>query len=159
MALQLTLKPYERIVINGCVVRNSSRKSTIVIETKADVVRGADLLSKKAAVTPVNQAYFLVQSALTEPDLQDKLRTPIQKQLAALATTFGPPHVSQGDFYKALRCLRPLMKREAEILGAHIPRPASVQDEMDREARRAAREAGEALPDPAEEAAPRRSAG
>jgi flagellar protein FlbT len=169
MALQLTLKPYERIVINGCVVRNSSRKSTIVIETKADVVRGADLLSKKAAVTPVNQAYFLVQSALTEPDLQDRLRSPIQKQLAALATTFGPPnvqlvfeaanHVSQGDFYKALRCLRPLMKREAEILGAHIPRPASVQDEMDREARRAAREAGEALPDPTEEAAPRRSAG
>lgn len=139
MALQLTLKPFERIVINGCVVRNSTRKSTIVIETKADVVRGQDLLSKKAAVTPVNQAYFLVQTALTDPALQDKLRSPIQKQLAALATAFGPPNVhcvfeaanfvSQGDFYKALRALRPLMKREAEILGATTPRPASLRDE------------------------------
>jgi len=138
MALQLTLKPFERIVINGCVVRNSARKSTIVIETKADVVRGQDLLSKKAAVTPVNQAYFLVQTALTDPALQDKLRSPIQKQLAALATTFGPPNVhsvfeaanfvSQGDFYKALRALRPLMKREAEILGAMTPRPAGLRD-------------------------------
>lgn len=139
MALQLTLKPFERIVINGCVVRNSTRKSTIVIETKADVVRGQDLLSKKAAVTPVNQAYFLVQTALTDPTLQDKLRKPIQQQLAALATTFAPPNVhhvfeaanfvSQGDFYKALRALRPLMKREAEILGATVPRPAGVRDD------------------------------
>lgn len=139
MALQLTLKPFERIVINGCVVRNSTRKSTIVIETKADVVRGQDLLSKKAAVTPVNQAYFLVQTALTDPTLQDKLRKPIQQQLAALATSFGPPSVhcvfeaanfvSQGDFYKALRALRPLMKREAEILGANVPRPASLRDD------------------------------
>ncbi|GGE50782.1 hypothetical protein GCM10011360_42280 [Primorskyibacter flagellatus] len=140
MALQLTLKPFERIVINGCVVRNSARKSTIVIETKADVVRGQDLLSRKAAVTPVNQAYFLVQTALTDPALQDKLRSPIQKQLAALATTFGPPtvhsvfeaanFVSQGDFYKALRALRPLMKREAEILGANVPRPASLRGDI-----------------------------
>lgn len=139
MALQLTLKPFERIVINGCVVRNSARKSTIVIETKADVVRGQDLLSKKAAVTPVNQAYFLVQTALTDPALQDKLRKPIQQQLAALATTFAPPSVhsvfeaanfvSQGDYYKALRALRPLMKREAEILGAMNPRPAGLRDE------------------------------
>jgi len=139
MALQLTLKPFERLVINGCVVRNSTRKSTIVIETKADVVRGQDLLSKKAAVTPVNQVYFLVQTALTDPGLQDKLRKPIQQQLAALATTFGPPtvhcvfeaanFVSQGDFYKALRSLRPLMKREAEILGATTPRPAGLNSE------------------------------
>jgi flagellar protein FlbT len=143
MALQLTLKPYERIVINGCVVRNSSRKSTLVIETKADVIRGQDLLSKKAAVTPVNQAYFLIQTALTDPSLQDQLVKPIQKQLAALATTFGPPnvshvfdaanHVSQRDFYKALRAMRPLMKREAEVLGAHIPRPSSIRDELDRD--------------------------
>lgn len=140
MALQLTLKPYERIVINGCVVRNSSRKSTLVIETKADVIRGQDLLSKKAAVTPVNQAYFLIQTALTDPTLQDKLVKPIQKQLAALATTFAPPnvqfvfeaanHVSQRDFYKALRSMRPLMRREAEILGAHDPRPSGLRDDV-----------------------------
>lgn len=139
MALQLTLKPFERIVINGCVVRNSARKSTIVVETKADVVRGQDLLSKKAAVTPVNQAYFLIQTALIEPAHQDKLRKPIQQQLAGLATAFGPPNVhnvfeaanfvSQGDYYKALRALRPLMKREAEILGATTPRPDGLRDE------------------------------
>ena len=80
------------------------------------------------------------QAQLTDPALQDKLRTPIQKQLAALATTFGPPtvhsvfeaanFVSQGDFYKALRALRPLMKREAEILGANVPRPASLRGDI-----------------------------
>ena len=133
MPLQLTLKPYERIVVNGCVLRNTGRKTTLVVETQADVVREHDLLNSKAAVTPVNKAYFYVQTALTRSDLRDRLVPDIQKQLAALATAFAPPNVqhvfaaanfvSQSDYYKALSCLRPLMQREAEILGVRTARP------------------------------------
>jgi flagellar protein FlbT len=138
--LQLTLKPYERIIVNGCVMRNAGRKTTLVVETHADVVRGQDLLSSKAAVTPVNKAYFFVQTALTRADLREKLVPDIQKQLAALATTFAPPNVqhvfeaanwvSQSDFYKALRSLRPLMHREAELLGVTVSRTRRVRDEQ-----------------------------
>ena len=133
MPLQLTLKPYERIVVNGFVLRNAGRRTTLVVETHADVVREQDLLSPKAAVTPVNMAYYFIQTALTRPDQRDRLVPEIQKQLAALATTFGPPnvqhvfaaanHVSQADYYKALTCMRPLMKREAELLGVTLARP------------------------------------
>lgn len=139
MPLQLTLKPYEKFIVNGCVMRNTGRKTTLVFESHADVVRGDDLLSSKAAVTPVNKAYYFVQTALTRPDLRGQLVPDIQKQLAALATAFGPPNVqhvfeaanwvSQSEFYKALAAMRPLMKREAEVLGATVPRTKRFEEE------------------------------
>ncbi len=135
MALKLTLKPYERFVVNGCVMRNSGRRHTIVIEEMADVIRGKDLLDSKAAVTVVSKVYYLVQTALTRADLREKLVPAIQKNMAGLATVFGPPHVqhvfeaanyvSKGDYYKALRELRPVMQYE-QVLLKHI---APVDDE------------------------------
>lgn len=126
MTLKLTLKPYERFIVNGCPMRNSGRRHTIVIEEMADVVREKDLLDKEAAVTPVGKAYFLIQTALTRQDLRDKLRPHIQESLAGLATVFGPPnvghifeaanYVSIGDHYKALRALKPVIKHEAALL-------------------------------------------
>ncbi|MFU8863093.1 MAG: flagellar biosynthesis repressor FlbT [Rhodobacterales bacterium] len=125
MALKLTLKPDERIIVNGCAMRNSSRRHVLTIESKADVIRGQDLLDAEAVATPVRRVYFLIQTALTRADLRDDLLTPIQKQLAVLATVFvgdngayifeAAHFVSIGDFYKALRALRPVMKREDEI--------------------------------------------
>jgi len=137
MALKLTLKPYERFIVNGCAMRNSGRRHSIVIEEKADVVRGKDLLDASAAGTAVKKVYFLIQTALTRADLREKLVPTIQHNLAGLATVFGPPnvghvfeaanYVSRGDYYKALRELKPVMQYENELL-SHI---SPVQDQAD----------------------------
>ncbi len=131
MALNLTLKPFERVVVNGCMMRNGGRKTTMRVETRADIIRETDLLRPDAAATPVNTAYFLIQSALIYPERREKLAKSAQKQLASLATTFATPNVnhvfdaancvSAGDLFAALRHLRPLMEREREVLGAGIP--------------------------------------
>ena len=47
MGLRLTLKPNERILINGCVIRNSDRRQLLVIENHADIVREADLMGEE----------------------------------------------------------------------------------------------------------------
>ena len=132
MPLHLTLKPYERIIVNGCLMRNAGRKTTLTVESRADIVRGDDLLSSKAAGTPVNKVYYFIQTALIQPELREKLVPQIQHQLAALATVFAAPNihhvfeaanfVSLGDYYKALRCMVPLMEREAELLGVRAGR-------------------------------------
>jgi flagellar protein FlbT len=132
MPLRLTLKPYEKVIVNGCVLRNHGRKTMLTVENQADVVRGDDLLSAQAAVTPVNKVYFFIQTALTRPDLRQPLVPQIQQQLAALATVFEAPNtghvfeaanwISQGEYYKALTCMKPLMRREADLLGVAIPR-------------------------------------
>ena len=132
MPLKLTLKPFERIVINGCAIRNSDRRQVLIIESMGDVIRGKDLLEAHAAATPVSKVYFLIQTALTCSETRDQLLPIIQRDLAVLATVFGSGHVhhvfeaanfvSQGDFYKALSELRPVMRHEEVVFAAAAER-------------------------------------
>jgi flagellar protein FlbT len=139
MPLKLTLKPDERLVINGCVIRNSSRRQVLTIESPhADVIRGKDLLDHDDASTPVSRVYYLIQTALTKAELRDKIVPEIQGQLAVLATVFGPGHVghvfeaancvSQMDYYRALSELRPLLAREKVLLATSAKRAAAARE-------------------------------
>lgn len=126
MALRLTLKPNEKIVINGCVIRNADRRQTLTIENYADVVRGADLLDEASAATPVKKVYFFIQSALLRPEIRKELRPIIHKNLAELVPIFNQQiaghifeaanHVSASNYYKAMRALREVMQYEEELM-------------------------------------------
>ena len=126
MTLKITLKPNERIVVNGCVIRNTDRRNALVFETHADIVREADLLTPDAKATPVGRAYYLIQTALLQVDLRDKIVGGIQQDLANLAACFSDrmrgavvqaaTHVSCADYYKALSALRPVLRYEATLL-------------------------------------------
>jgi flagellar biosynthesis repressor protein FlbT len=126
VALRLTLKPDEKIVINGCVIRNADRRQTLTIENQADVVRGVDLLDESEAGTPVKEVYFFIQSALLRPDIRDDIVPVIQKRLGQLVPVFhdevaghlfeAANHVSAGNYYKAMRALRHVTDYEAELL-------------------------------------------
>jgi len=139
MALKLTLRPDERIVVNGCMMRNSSRRHVLTIESHADVVRGHELLDEDAPVTPVTRVYYLVQNALIHSKLRDDLVPIIQREMANLATTFGHPslghifeaanYVSVGDYYKAMRALRPVLEHEAKLFD-HISSGAQASASM-----------------------------
>ncbi len=137
MALRLTLKPNEKIVINGCVIRNADRRQTLTIENYADVVRGVDLLDEGDAATPVKKVYFFIQSALLRPEIRDDLRPIIQKNLAELVPIFNQQigghifeaanHVSAGNHYKAMRALREVMRYEDELLNLLAGHSAAAQ--------------------------------
>lgn len=143
MGLKITLKPNERLVVNGCVIRNSDRRHVLIVENRADVVRGEDLLDEAAPATPVKEAYFLIQTALIQPDLREKLVPEIQTKLVDIAMIYSvrladgvfeaANYVAVGDFYKAMAALRVLMRHESEVIAY-----------MDRQ--RAAAEAEEVAP-------------
>lgn len=125
MALKLTLRANEVVVVNGCVIRNSDRRHVLMVENKADVVRGQDLLDERSAATPVTRAYFLIQTALIRPETREKIVPVIQSSLADLAGVFGPTivnkifeaagFVSTSDYYKALSVLRPVIRHETQV--------------------------------------------
>jgi len=126
MALRIALRPNEKFIVNGCVIKNINRRQALTIETHADVIREADLLSSDDAATPVKQVYFFVQTTFLKPETRDKLIPIIQKKLGKLALVFeeqtaghifeAANHVSAGDFYKALKSLREVLSREAQLL-------------------------------------------
>ncbi|MHA6327033.1 flagellar biosynthesis repressor FlbT [Roseivivax sp. CAU 1753] len=125
MALTLTLKPGEYLIVNGCVVRNTMRRQTLHVENRADIIRGNDLLTDADANTPTKRICFMIQSALTQPDHRERLNKKIQTGLAQLASTFGismqnsifeaANYVSQADYYRAFISLKPVLKYEERL--------------------------------------------
>ena len=126
MGLKLTLKPNEKVIINGCVVRNADRRQTLTIENRADVIRGVDLLDASEAASPTKEIYFLVQTAMLKPELRKQLTPVIQKRLGQLVPVFNleigdhlieaANHVSGKNYYNALKAIQPVMAYEEEIL-------------------------------------------
>jgi len=129
--LKITLRPGERVVVNGCVLRNGSRRQSITVENRADIVRESDLLDAKSQATPVSKVYFMLQNALINPASREEIVPMIQSGLAGLATCFGADmrsrimqaanNVSIEDYYKAMSELRPVLKYEAELLAMRLP--------------------------------------
>lgn len=126
MGLKLTLKPNEKVIVNGCVIRNADRRQTLTIENRADVIRGVDLLDESEAATPTKEVYFLVQTAMLQPKLRDNLTPVIQKRLGRLVPVFNVEigghlieaanHVSGRNYYNALKAIQPVMSYEEELL-------------------------------------------
>lgn len=112
--------------MNGCAIRNASRRQTLTIENRADVIRGHDLLNEQEATTPVTRVYFSIQTILVATELREDFTPKIQKSLAELMSVFGADYreniiqaanfVSVGDYYKALRALSGLIKHERQLL-------------------------------------------
>ena len=61
VALKLTLKPKEQFVINGAVVVNGDRRSYLLIQNNASILREKDVMQEREAATPVRRIYFAIQ--------------------------------------------------------------------------------------------------
>ncbi len=69
MALKITLKPGERMILGGTVVTNANPASCdLVIENKVPILRQKDILSEKDADTPCRRIYFAVQLMYIDED-------------------------------------------------------------------------------------------
>ena len=83
--LKITLRPRERVIVNGCVLRNGDRRQSITVENRADIVRESDLLDSKKQATPVSKIYFLLQTALINPKAREEIVPAIQSGLVGPA--------------------------------------------------------------------------
>lgn len=58
MALKISLKPGEKFVVNGAVISNGDRRSSLVIQNKVSILREKDILQEEDINTPVRRIYF-----------------------------------------------------------------------------------------------------
>ncbi|NEW86434.1 MULTISPECIES: flagellar biosynthesis repressor FlbT [Rhodopseudomonas] len=124
MPLRVELKPFERIVIGQSVITNSDTRTTFLIDGDAPILREKDILTAETANTPVKRIYLCVQMMYLQNDIpayQD-LYLGFIKDLLEAVPSFRETieatsnHILSGNLYKALRELRPLIKREEELL-------------------------------------------
>lgn len=132
MSLVLKLAPSERIFVNGAVLTNGNRRTQLVVETEAQILRERDILPAEEIPTPVRNAYFAAQNVVLALQVELASTSPFKAQIAQLRACFiKPEHLALlneaeaqlegGNAYRALALLRELVVYESAALGMPVP--------------------------------------
>lgn len=123
MPLKLTLKPTEKVVINGAVISNGSSKSTITVENSAVIMRQKDIMQPEEANTPAKRIYYSIQLAYldeagrvtlletTNDLIFDFLKAVPTAEVKSLLEPMGAD-IANGQFFSALKRCKKLMEFE-----------------------------------------------
>jgi flagellar biosynthesis repressor protein FlbT len=125
-ALKLSLKPGEKIFLNGAVIR-VDRKVTIELMNDVQFLLEAHVLQAHQASTPLRQLYFVLQVMLMDPGGAAEARKMFRRSLPLLLDTFSNERVRAGlkqvdrlvaedHVFEALKQIRALYPLEAECL-------------------------------------------
>jgi len=138
MALALTLKSQERLILAGAVVRNTGRHTAhLLVETPTTVLRQRDILPEKQAQTPCGRLYLVVQLLYLEPaqlETLQRLYLDLARDVHSAAPSLSPIleevsiKVAAGDYYRALQSAKRLMEQEQILLLRAASQDAARQE-------------------------------
>ncbi|WP_309093005.1 flagellar biosynthesis repressor FlbT [Phenylobacterium sp.] len=128
MPLKLSLRPGERFVLNGAVVQNGDRRSVLVLQNKASVLREKDIMQADEANTPARRIYFPVMMMYLDEANADRYYDEFVRRMTEfMGVIANPPvladcvaiskHCMAREYYKALMLCRRLIEYEDERLG------------------------------------------
>ena len=131
MALKLTLKPHEKVILGGAVIQNGSSTSHFSVENNVPILRQADILTQDQAITPCRRIYMAIQlmyidernTATLHPVYWELVKevieaAPSMKDLLSQISQY----ILDGKFYQALKAARNLIQHEEELL-KHVTEP------------------------------------
>lgn len=135
MALKIELKPRERFILGGAVLRNGDARSELILENNVPILRGKNILSLEDADTPCKRIYFLIQLMYVEggnleghQDTYWALVRDIVKAAPSLLDLIDAinEHLVGGRYYEALKLTRKLINEEERLTqhadpGAGLP--------------------------------------
>ena len=125
MALKITVKPYERLIIGGAVIENGSAKSELLIENKVPILRGKDIMTLREVDSPCKRIYFAIQLMYVDQDnlaehhktfwelVRDVSEAAPSRRLVLQEIS---NNVLNGRYYKALKLSRSLITYEQEAI-------------------------------------------
>jgi flagellar protein FlbT len=128
MPLTIRLKPDEKVIIGGAVIRNGNHAAELYVENLVPILRRKDIMSEAEAITPARQIYFEVQLVYIDSErreihleaLQVKAKsflglsipetTPLVEKICTL--------VSANDCYHALKVAKELISLEDSFIAS-----------------------------------------
>jgi len=128
MPLKLSLKPGERFVLNGAVVQNGDRRTTLVLQNKASVLREKDIMQPEEANSPARRIYFPMMMMYLDEAGAHRYYDEFAERLTEFMSVIRNPeiladcvsiskHTMAREYYKALMLCRKLIEYEDERLG------------------------------------------
>lgn len=125
MALKLSLKPGEKMIIGGAVVKNGDAKAELFIENQVPLLREKDIMGEKDAKTIARKIYFTIQLMyIDQENLINHHNTywNYVKEISQAAPSTIPlidqisENIVGSKYYQALKLARKLMDYEKEIM-------------------------------------------
>jgi flagellar protein FlbT len=125
MALKITLKPHEKMIIDGAVIRNGNNKSDLIIENDVPILRRKDILSETEADSPARRIYFAIQLMYVDDrnlQLHHKNYWALVQDFIQAAPSVLPlideinDLILKGQYYQALKLARDLIDYEKEAV-------------------------------------------
>ena len=124
--MQISLKPGERIFINGAVLR-VDRKVTLELLNDVTFLLESHVLQANEATTPLRQLYFVVQTMLMDPANAETAKLVFEKTHRLLLAAFENKEILEGlksvgdliaaeKIFDALKTIRGLYRVEETIL-------------------------------------------
>lgn len=129
--LVLKLGPNERVLVNGAVIENGSRRSKLNILTpKANILRLRDAIHPHEANTPVSRVCYILQLVLSGDEDLSEAGIQVKNGLNQLAQVFtdsesrsllgiATENIENEKVYPALKALRELLLIEKNLFRDH----------------------------------------
>ena len=128
MALKLSLKPGERLVINGAVIANVDRRTTLIVHNKASILREKDILQEENVNSPAKRIYFPIMLMYMDQGNTDKFYEEFVKRMTEFMSAINSPDaindcvqvsrdVMDKNYYKALMNCKKLLVFEKSRIG------------------------------------------
>lgn len=124
MALKITLKPNERMIIGGAVVTNGETRADFTIENKVPLLRQKDIMSENEANSPSRRLYFVIQLMYIDQDnvltYHNTYWSIIKDIVKAAPSVLGLiDQISElilgNQYYQALKLTKTLIEYEQEV--------------------------------------------
>jgi flagellar protein FlbT len=125
MALKITLKPHERLIVGGAVMTNGNTRSDLIIENNVPILREKDILSETNADTPCKRIYVAIQLMYVDEknlaEHQALYWQLVQNVIkAAPSMTLLIDQISESimnsRYYEALKKAKKLIEYEEEVM-------------------------------------------
>lgn len=124
MALIIDLKPGEKILIGDAVITNDEQRTRLHISGDSPILREKDVMQEGDTNTPSKKIYFLIQCmylARAPREYHDRYFELVKElQDAAPSITLFVmkinDHIIEGNYYKAMKEAKELIKHEEELL-------------------------------------------
>ena len=126
MALKITLKPREKMIIGGAVLTNGSHSSCdLIIENKIPILRQKDIMSEAEADSPCRRLYFVIQLMYIDEENILKYTNQywnfVQEIVQAAPSMAGvidaiSEQILKQKYYQALKLAQKLIDYEQEVI-------------------------------------------
>lgn len=123
MPLKITLKPFERLIVNGAAIRNGERSATFLIETQCKFLRESEIILEADADTAAKrlcvtlQLIYLADNPIEAEDLFVRQATELMRAVPSTGSFILAiqDELAAGQYHRAIKRGKELVAYERSL--------------------------------------------